>query len=78
MEHAIEQAIARADQTLDDLRWFEVAETRGKIEDGKVAKTGRWFLKVGFNPQGRLIARTAQKNKQKHPDHGTVDGVPST
>ncbi len=47
IEDAVQRAITRADQTLDDLRWFEVVETRGKIEGGKVA---HWqvMLKVGF------------------------------
>ena len=34
-DDAIEQAIARASQTLRNLDWFEVIETRGHIKDGK-------------------------------------------
>ena len=47
IEDAIQQAVARASKTLDGLRWFEVVETRGHIEDGKVS---HWqiVLKVGF------------------------------
>lgn len=47
IEDAVNRAIERASQTLDGLRWFEVVETRGHIEDGKVA---HWqvVLKVGF------------------------------
>jgi hypothetical protein len=47
IEDAIEQAVARANETLDGLRWFEVVETRGHIADGKVS---HWqvVLKVGF------------------------------
>jgi dodecin len=47
MEDAIRNAIARAGQTLRNLRWFEVVETRGEIAEGKVA---HWqvTLKVGF------------------------------
>lgn len=47
IEDAVQRALSRADKTLDDLRWFEVVETRGKIEGGKVA---HWqvMLKVGF------------------------------
>ena len=37
MEDAIQNAITRAAKTIPDMRWFEVAETRGYIEDGKVA-----------------------------------------
>ena len=46
-EEAVRTAIARAAQTVRNLRWFEVVETRGHIEDGRVA---HWqvTLKVGF------------------------------
>jgi flavin-binding protein dodecin len=36
VEDAINSAVTRASQTLRNLRWFEVLETRGQIEDGKV------------------------------------------
>ncbi|PIU62790.1 MAG: dodecin flavoprotein, partial [Armatimonadetes bacterium CG07_land_8_20_14_0_80_59_28] len=44
---AVNSALARAAKTVRDLRWFEVEEIRGDIEDGKV---GHWqvSLKVGF------------------------------
>lgn len=47
LEDAIENAVARASKTVDDMRWFEVTETRGSIEGGKVAQ---WQvgLKIGF------------------------------
>ncbi|MDX1580843.1 MAG: dodecin [Alphaproteobacteria bacterium] len=46
-EDAIRTAIRRASKTLRELRWFEVKETRGHIEDGEV---GHWqvTVKVGF------------------------------
>jgi flavin-binding protein dodecin len=47
VEDAINGAIARASQTLDNLNWFEVIETRGHIEKGKVAHY-QVSLKVGF------------------------------
>ncbi len=37
IEDAIGSAIGRADNTLDNLDWFEVVDTRGHIENGKVA-----------------------------------------
>ena len=46
-DDAIQQAIARASQTLKHLDWFEVMETRGHIVDGKVAHY-QVTLKVGF------------------------------
>ncbi|ACR28475.1 dodecin [Burkholderia glumae] len=44
---AIRVAIAKAAKTLHNLEWFQVLETRGHIEDGKVA---HWqvTLKVGL------------------------------
>lgn len=47
IEDAVQKAVARANETLQDLRWLEVVETRGKIEDGKVA-SWQVMLKVGF------------------------------
>jgi len=47
IEDAVRNAVSRAGKTIRDMRWFEVIETRGHIEDGKVA---HWqvTLKVGF------------------------------
>lgn len=47
VEDAIKGAIATASQSLKNLNWFEVIETRGHIEDGKVAHY-QVSLKVGF------------------------------
>ena len=47
IEDAIQQAIARASRTLNHLRWFEVIQTRGHIEKGKVHHY-QVTLKVGF------------------------------
>ena len=46
-DDAINNAIERASKTLKNLDWFEVAETRGHIDDGKVAHF-QVVLKVGF------------------------------
>jgi dodecin len=51
IDDAIHQAIARASKTLRELRWFEVVETRGHIEDGKVHHF-QVTLKVGFTLEG--------------------------
>lgn len=47
IEDAIQKAIAKAHQTVRNIHWFEVLETRGHVADGKVA---HWqvSLKVGF------------------------------
>lgn len=46
-EDAVRNAIAKAAETVRNLRWFEVVETRGHIEGGRVA---HWqvTLKIGF------------------------------
>jgi flavin-binding protein dodecin len=48
MEDAVQNAVARAAKTVRQMRWFEVVETRGSIEEDKVA---RWqvTIKIGFN-----------------------------
>ncbi len=47
VEAAVQQALTRASQTVRSMRWFQVIETRGHIENGVVA---HWqvCLKVGF------------------------------
>ncbi len=47
IEDAIENAVNRASESLDNLRWFEVTETRGHIVDGKVEHY-QVSLKIGF------------------------------
>jgi flavin-binding protein dodecin len=46
-DDAIHTAIARANETVRNLEWFEVTETRGHIEDGRVAHF-QVTLKLGF------------------------------
>ena len=47
IEDAVNNAIAKASETIRNMGWFEVIETRGQIKDGKVAY---WqvTLKIGF------------------------------
>ncbi len=46
-DDAISRAIAKASLSVRNIHWFEVVETRGLVESGKVA---RWqvTIKVGF------------------------------
>lgn len=44
---AIDNAIRRAAETVKNTDWFEVVETRGRIDDGKVGEY-QVTLKVGF------------------------------
>jgi len=47
IEDAVEQALAKANETLHDMRWFEVVDTRGHIAHGRIE---HWqvTVKVGF------------------------------
>ncbi|NIP72065.1 MAG: dodecin domain-containing protein [Gammaproteobacteria bacterium] len=47
VDQAIRNAIERAGKTLHNLDWFEVVETRGHIQNGKVAHF-QVVLKIGF------------------------------
>jgi flavin-binding protein dodecin len=47
IEDAIQNAISRASETIRELRWFEVVQTRGHIEDGKIAHY-QVVLRVAF------------------------------
>ena len=47
IEEAVQNAVARAQKTVRNMRWFEVIETRGHIENGKI---DHWqvTIRVGF------------------------------
>jgi dodecin len=47
MEDSIQNAISKAAQTVHNLHWFQVVDTRGYIENGKV---DYWqvTIKLGF------------------------------
>ncbi len=51
IEAAVRNAVKRASKTVRNMRWFEVTDTRGHIEDGEVA---HWqvSLKIGFTLDG--------------------------
>ena len=51
IEDAVHTAVAKASQTVRNMRWFEVTEIRGHIDDSKVA---HWqvSLKIGFTLEG--------------------------
>lgn len=47
VEGAVQNALDKATKSVRNMRWFQVVETRGHIENGKVA---HWqvMLKIGF------------------------------
>jgi flavin-binding protein dodecin len=51
IEDAIQNAIARASKTIRDMKWFEVVQTRGHIENGSV-RHYQVTLRVGFTLEG--------------------------
>ena len=55
IEEAVQNAVQKASETLRNLRWFEVVETRGQIEDNQIA---HWqvTVKVGFTLDDDLTA----------------------
>ena len=46
-DDAVQNAVAKAGKTLRNMRWFQVIDTRGQIDQGKIAY---WqvTVKVGF------------------------------
>ena len=51
IDDAIRNAIARANETLRNLDWFEMTEVRGHIVDGQVGHF-QVTLKIGFRLEG--------------------------
>ena len=47
IEDAVNGAVARANKTVRNMRWFEVKEVRGHIENGVVSE---WqvIMRIGF------------------------------
>ena len=47
IEDAVTNAISKASESLRNIQWFNVVETRGHVQDGKIA---HWqvTVKVGF------------------------------
>lgn len=47
IEEAVQNALTKASETVKNMQWFQVTETRGHIENDRV---GHWqvSIKVGF------------------------------
>lgn len=48
IEEAIQQAVTKAQQSLEKLSWFEVQEVRGHIGDGGKVSEYQVIIKVAF------------------------------
>src|SRR4029077_11463507 len=55
MEEAVHNALSRASKTIRNMRWFEVTETRGYIDEGKI-EHWQGSLKIGV-PQEKYYPR---------------------
>jgi len=47
IDDAVQVAIAKASESIRNMRWFEVVETRGAIENNRVS-TWQVTIKLGF------------------------------
>ena len=68
IEEAVNSAVAKAAIDEKSLRWFEVLETRGHIEDGKVARwqvRGRNRGDSGLSPPHVADCGAIQPGKQR-------------
>lgn len=47
IEDAVQSALARASKTVRNIRWMQITETRGQVDEGRVVQ---WqvTLKAGF------------------------------
>lgn len=50
-DDAVKTAIARASKSIRNIKWFEVTQVRGHVEQGAVAHR-QVTLKVGFTLEG--------------------------
>jgi len=55
-DDAIRQAIKRASETVKDMSWFEVVDSRGRIKDGKIEQF-QVTLKIGFKLKDWTLAK---------------------
>lgn len=63
MEDAVQKAVLKAAETVRNLRWFQVVDTRGHIEEGKVA---HWqvTLKLGFTLENDVSSPSAERRRR--------------
>jgi flavin-binding protein dodecin len=51
IDHAIKNAISKSGESVKNMRWFEVEQIRGEIDEGEVAHF-QVTVKVGFTIDG--------------------------
>jgi flavin-binding protein dodecin len=65
IEDAISAAIAKANKTIRNMDWFEVVQTRGHIENGKIGHY-QVTLKIGFTLEGWYALGPPGSRPQEH------------
>ena len=51
IEDAVQNALTKAGESIRQIRWFQVTETRGYVEEGRVA-FWQVTIKLGFTVEG--------------------------
>lgn len=69
IEAAVDNAVSKAAETLEDMRWLEVGNIRGEIEGGRIAY---WqvTVKIGFNVSSPKKSQGAQGEKSDKSEGG--------
>ncbi len=64
IENAVENALAKASETIRNIRWLEVGEIRGHVVDGKV---DHWQVgvKLGFTLEEKSAPETLHEKEAK-------------
>jgi len=65
IEDAVENALEKADESIRNMRWFEVSEIRGSIDDDEVSE---WQvgLKLGFTLEAKDAPETLREQGQEN------------
>ena len=72
IEDAVETAIASAESQLSNLRWFEIRNVRGHIEDGVVGHY-QVALRIGFTLDDGLEAEDEEDEEDEDEDEEDED-----
>ena len=64
---AIQNAITRASATVRNIRWFEVAQVRGEVKDGKVSHSRCCIGRLPWVASGRVRPGRVPSTVQGYP-----------
>ncbi len=63
---AIQNAISKASETIHDMKWFEVIETRGYIKEDRIA-SWQVTIKIGFNVNEKTVDKKKPSGAKEEP-----------